>query len=444
MTKTCFPMAKDAHLPRLAQTVAGLLLFASLLVVPAIAQSPASKSAEPPLAPSRNLSAPPSPDALTDSPALEEMRGMWVVRDGLDSPKAVHQVVVTAVKYHLNALFVQVRGRGDAWYHSSFEPRAEDLRDQPESFDPLEQIVAEAHANGIQVHAWLNTFLTWSSPRPPSSPMHPWNAHRDWFAQDRNGRCSPVETNASEGAFLQPSNPAVQQHLFNVFTEVAHNYDVDGIHFDYCRYCGTAFDFSPATVARFRAHIIEKLSTEDIAKFDARLPGDHYAYIHAFKPQWDRWRREQITNIVARISAAVKADKPWMQVSAAVFADAEDAFVERGQDWEGWLKSGALDAVALMSYDTNTERVLAQTRHAVAIAGEKKVYTGIGAWRLQAHDVAEKITRIRETGAAGVNLFSYNSVHTRDNYLGTLARGVFASRAAPPRMKWLPDRKKQK
>ncbi len=441
MTNTCFPMAKDAHLPRLARFCTGLLL-ASLLVTPAIAQSPASNTAEPSLAPSRTIPAPNPPDTRPVSPALEEMRGMWVVRDGLESPQAVHQVVVTAVKYHLNALFVQVRGRGDAWYRSSFEPRAEGLRGQPESFDPLEQIVAEAHANGIEVHAWLNTFLTWSGSRPPSSPEHLWNAHRDWFTQDNHGRCSPIGTNASEGAFLQPSNPAVQQHLLNVYTEVARNYDVDGIHFDYCRYCGSEFDFSPGTVARFRAYLIEKLTPEQVALFDARLPGDHFAYIHAFHKQWETWRRDQVTTVVSRISAAVKAEKPWMQVSAAVFADAHDAFTERGQDWAGWLQSGYLDAVALMSYATDTNRVLEQTRHAVAIAGDKHVYTGIGAWRMQAHDVADKISQIRQTGAAGVNLFSYNSVHTRDHYLETLSRGVFSSRAAPPRMKWLPDRKK--
>ncbi len=160
----------------------------------------------------------------------------------------------------------------------------------------------------------------------------------------------------------------------------------------------------------------------------------------AVHQDWADWRRAQITDLVAKISRKVKADKPWMQVSAAVFPDSKEAFAVRGQDWEGWLQNGYLDAVALMAYDRNTERVLEQTRHAIAIAGERQVYTGIGAWRLQAHDVAGKITALRQTGAAGVNLFSYGGVHNRPRYLDTLARGVFASRAAPPRMRWLPKR----
>jgi uncharacterized lipoprotein YddW (UPF0748 family) len=365
---------------------------------------------------------------------------MWVVRDSLLSPKAIHEVVATAVRAHLNALFVQVRGRGDAYYNSPYEPRAELLSDQPRHFDPLQQIVAEAHAHGLQVHAWMNTFLTWSGSRPPRSSQHLWNAHRDWFASDRKGRCSAIPTNSSEGAFLQPGNPAVQDHLFRVFTYVASNYDIDGIHFDYCRYCGSHYDFHPSTLQRFRSFMATQRPAEDIARLDPRLHSDPLVYVHAFGAVWDDWRRAQITGLVARISTAVKVEKPWMQVSAAVFADADDAFRSRGQDWQGWLKAGYLDAVALMAYDKSTERILAQTRHAVAVAGEKHVYTGIGAWRLQAHDVAHKIEAVRKTGAAGVNLFSYNGVHARSNYLDTLARGVFASRAAPPRMRWLPDR----
>ena len=37
-------------------------------------------------------------------------------------------------------------------------------------------------------------------------------------------------------------------------------------------------------------------------------------------------------------------------------------------------------------------------------------------------------------------LFSYGGVHNRPRYLAMLARGVFTSRAAPPRMRWLPKR----
>lgn len=445
-----FSTANGTSLRWLRLARAGLLLFPALFAVPVAAGMPGSSSPTPVLKSIHTTVAPPSPapeerrpsapSPPADAQEAEELRGLWVVRTSLVSPESVHQVVVTAVKYHLNALFVQVRGRGDAWYASPYEPRAEGLAHQPSDFDPLAQMVAEAHANGIQVHAWLNTYLTWSGPHPPASPQHLWNAHRDWFACDRQGRCSCLPTNTCEGAYLQPSNPAVQDHLFRVFTSVATNYDVDGIHFDYCRYAGSSYDFSAATLARFRASMTPPLESSVVARLDGRLKHDRLAYVHAFSPQWAAWRRDQITALVARISAAVKEAKPWMQVSAAVFPDADEAFAVRGQDWRGWLQAGYLDAVALMAYGNSTGRILQETRHAVAAAGGRHVYTGIGAWHLQAHDVAQKIAALRRTGAAGINLFSYDGVHTRSHYLDTLARGVFASRAAPPRMRWLPSR----
>ena len=48
-----------------------------------------------------------------------------------------------------NTLLVQVRGRGDAYYASRVEPRAEPLASQPSSFDPLATVIALARADEI-------------------------------------------------------------------------------------------------------------------------------------------------------------------------------------------------------------------------------------------------------------------------------------------------------
>ena len=71
------------------------------------------------------------------SASQSEMRGLWVVRTGLLSPESVDQVVDGAARGGFNALFVQVRGRGDAFYASRVVERSELLRGQPADFDPL-------------------------------------------------------------------------------------------------------------------------------------------------------------------------------------------------------------------------------------------------------------------------------------------------------------------
>jgi len=374
--------------------------------------------------------------ASVPAPA-EEMRGIWVVCYSLNSPQAVRNVVHEAKIHHFNTLFVQVRSRGDAWYASELEPRARGLASAPRDFDPLRSVVEEGHRNGLKVHAWLNTYLTWTGKTMPANPDHIMNAHPDWIARDRDNHFQTVETPTVEGAFVQPSNPEVQDHLFRVFTDVATRYNVDGIHFDFVRYAGSGYDFAGSTLQRFARYMEPKMS--DAGRAAVRADATRMAYVHAFPNEWNDWRRVQVTNLVGRISETVHARKPWVQVSAAVFADARDARTERGQDWQTWLDEGYLDAICPMAYSKDTNVVARQIANAVRVAGEKHVYAGIGSWRLSAADTEQKIARARAAGAKGVNIFSYGDV-TRDgrnmSYLDALSRTSFASRAGVPPMKW--------
>ena len=70
----------------------------------------------------------------------DELRAVWVVRHTLTTPEKIVEMVETAKQTGFNALFVQVRGRGDAYYRSRFIPPGEDVAD--EAFDPLGTVVA--------------------------------------------------------------------------------------------------------------------------------------------------------------------------------------------------------------------------------------------------------------------------------------------------------------
>lgn len=378
---------------------------------------------------------------INSSSQPEEMRGMWVMRFSLTSPEAVRNIVAAAKRHNLNTLFVQVRGRGDAWYHSELEPRAEALAHAPADFDPLKLIIEEAHREGIHVHAWLNTYLTWTGSHRPRSPRHIVNAHPDWIARDKNNRYTPLASEQVEGIYVQPSHPAVQEHLYRVFTDVATRYDVDGIHFDYVRYPNLDYDFSDAALARFRAYMEPRLS--DVGRAAVKKDGSRLAYVHMFPKEWAEWRRAQVSGLVKRIAESVQKVKPWVQVTAAVFADPEDAFKDKGQDWRRWLAEEYVDAVCPMAYNKNTEVVVAQIRKAVEAAAGRHIYAGIGSWRLSARDTAEKIARVRALGAEGVVLFSYDGMTENGRstqYLDYLTRSTFPSRAGVPRMRWRPER----
>lgn len=367
---------------------------------------------------------------------------MWVVRSNMTSPQQIQNVVATAKRYGFNTLFVQVRGRGDAYYHSTLEPRAEELANQPLSFDPLAYVIQLAHADGIQVHAWLDTYYIWSAGRKPYSPEHIVNAHPDWLSRDVDGRYSLKGSATCEGAFVSPANLAARKHIHDVFMEVARNYDIDGIHFDYIRYPNENYDYSDAAVDGFKAYMNSRLTAAQQQKL---AQGGRLAYIRAFPADWVNWRRQQVTDLVASVSHDVKAIKPWVVISAAVFADYKEAYSSKGQDWKAWLKDGLLDVVVPMAYGSDTAKVAAQIEDAEDTAREyhRYCYAGIGSWHISPASTEAKIDAARAAGAQGVVLFSYGGIThdgTQESYLQDVAQASFQRRAVLPHLAWLGTR----
>src|SRR5919201_3145263 len=93
--------------------------------------------------------------AIRDA-APSEVRALWVLRTSLSTPDSILTLVRSARDHGFNTLVVQVRGRGDAYYARSIEPRAADLQRQAETFDPLATVLEAAHNAGLRVHAWVN------------------------------------------------------------------------------------------------------------------------------------------------------------------------------------------------------------------------------------------------------------------------------------------------
>lgn len=369
---------------------------------------------------------------------MVEARALWVVRDSITSPERIENVIATARRCGINTLFVQVRGRADAFYNSTLEPRAEELERQPADFDPLATVIARAHEFGIQVHAWMNTDFIWSGKAKPRSPMHIVNQHPEWLARTSDGHCSPTATSQCEGLFVTPANPEVRKHNHDVFLEVVNNYAIDGIHFDYIRYPNASYDFSESTTRAFctSMRLSDPAAPDQTASRAVRMH-----YIKSNYMAWTDWRRAQVTDMVESIARDAHAAKPGLVVSAAVFANWNDAFEFKGQDWKKWLADGAIDAIVPMAYSTNTATVASQIADAETAAAQagRLCYAGIGAWHISVASAAAKVQAARAMGAQGIALFSYGGV-TKDGesttYIDKLARACFARPATLPAMPW--------
>jgi uncharacterized lipoprotein YddW (UPF0748 family) len=370
----------------------------------------------------------PSTAGTTSQPDTGEIRALWVVRTSMVTPESVRALVRRARENGFTDLIVQVRGRGDAYYASSLEPRAEALTEQPDDFDPLALTIEEAHRYGIKVHAWINIYLVADLESLPASRDHLIYQHPEWVMVprgiatelydtrpdggpylDRIVEFSRLNRHELEGLFVSPAHPGVKDNLFDIWMDVATRYDVDGLHFDYVRYPNPHYDYSRVSIDRFRQEVEKKLSRRDRLALAARSQQDPLFYVRKFPAAYAKFQRDQVTDLVARVYRGVKRVKPRVIISAAVFANEEDASRSRFQEWREWLRMGWLDVVCPMAYTPDTELFRKQMGDAISFSAGKRVWSGIGAYKQPAESAVEKIRVARELGAEGFILFSYDS-----------------------------------
>jgi uncharacterized lipoprotein YddW (UPF0748 family) len=387
------------------------------------APGPGSSSQEAPVSVTPEPTPTPQPETET-----RETRGLWVVRTTMSDPESVRELVRRAKENGFTDLIVQVRGRGDAYYNSSFEPRAEALTQQPASFDPLALTIDEAHRNGIKVHAWINIYLVADLESLPASKEHPIYRHPEWVMVprgiatelydarpdrgaylDRIIEFSRLNRRELEGLFVSPAHPEVKDNLFNIWMEIATRYEVDGLHFDYVRYPNAHYDYSRISIDRFRQEFDKNLTRRDRLVLASKFRQDPLFYVRRFPAAYAEFQRKQVTELVERIYRGVKMIKPNAIISAAVFANEEDAARSRFQSWREWLRMGLLDVVCPMAYTPDTETFRKQVLNAMNLASGKRVWGGIGAYKQPAEGAVEKIQVARELGAQGFILFSYDS-----------------------------------
>ena len=295
-----------------------------------------------------------APGAALARDASREFRAYWVdaFGEGIWTEAQIDKLVAETKAANLNAIVAQVGRRGDCFCNRAIMPRTEQVGVTPAPFDPLQTLIEKAHAEGIEVHAWVIATAIWNRATPPAAPDHVYNTHgpsktgRDNWVMTRYDGSRPGET------YLDPGHPDAAAYIVRMYTSVVANYDVDGINFDRIRYPDgqlaawpndNAWGYNPVALERFHAAT---------GRSDRPLPND---------PEWSQWRREQITNIVRRVYVESYAIKPHVRVSAdtITYGDGPDQvggweasrpYREVLQDWRAWMEEGTLDLNIPMNY----------------------------------------------------------------------------------------------
>ncbi len=373
--------------------------------------------------------------------APAEWRAFWVdaFHPALKSGQEIEQLVREVRAANCNTIIAQVRRRADSYYNASLEPRAPDLQSQPD-FDPLATLIEQAHANDLEVHAWLAAMPIATAAAPPTDPGHIYHSHGPaatgdalWLTLAADG------SQVSEGTYhIDPGHPAAAQHLVDVSLHLLAHYQVDGLHFDRFRYPGKQFGYNPVSLARF-------LSATGTAGTPA--PDD---------PDWQAWRRDQVTNLMRQIYLEAAALKPRVAISVATIAwgngpatdlqwQRSSAYASVYQDWFSWLCEGILDLAIPMNYDRE-----ADARQKVWFDRwlewekdhrcDRHLAIGLGAFLNSVEHTLEQSRRARAPSAnggraQGICFYSYASTNVqglpRTALLAALSDGLPAAGDAP-------------
>lgn len=292
-------------------------------------------------------------------------RALWVVRDKITTKTAIDDLMADATTRGINDVVVQVRGRGDAYYAAGLEPRAEGLAGD---FDPLAHLVRAGAAVGVRVHAWGNVFFVWSSAEGalPKAPDHLVNRHPQWLLRPGGVKyLDPVGGSDWEGMYTDPKNAAAREHTLAVFTDIVTRYRVEGFHYDYVRYPQVTY---------------------------ASSPDDHAA----------------VTALVTEGARRLRAARPGIVISAAVFPDPDVARDRVLQRWPDWARDGLVDLLCPMAYRRDTAEVARILAKARAAAPTTRMWGGLMGYAGEPALLREQVRATADAGCEGAILFAYD------------------------------------
>jgi uncharacterized lipoprotein YddW (UPF0748 family) len=293
-------------------------------------------------------------------------KALWVVRDKIVTATAIEELLADAVTRGIRDLVVQVRGRGDAYYRSEIEPRAEGL--QGPTLDPLGKLVRDAAVVGVRIHAWGNVFFVWSHPERamPRDERHLVHAHPDWLLRPDGVRyLDPVGGADWEGIYADPALPDVREHTVRVFEDIVRRYPVEGFNYDYVRYPQVMY---------------------------ASSPDDH----------------RHVTALVEEGARRLRSARPGLVISADVFPDPAVARDKVLQRWPDWAARGLVDLLCPMAYRRDTGEVARLLGAARAAAPRTRMWGGLLAYDGEPDLLRAQVGAARDSGCDGAILFAYD------------------------------------
>lgn len=188
-------------------------------------------------------------------------------------------------KANINAIIFQVRVEGDALYRSQYEPWSRFLtgtQGKDPGWDPLEWMVKESHARGMELHAWINPYRARTKSTRTLSAKHQGSKHPERFIS------------YDSQLFFNPSLQENRDWICTIVKDIVSRYDVDGFHIDDY--------FYPYPVGG------KQFDDEGFYKRNSRGIGNK-----------GDWRRDNVNRLIWQMHKTVRETKPWVKFGVSPF-----------------------------------------------------------------------------------------------------------------------------
>ena len=383
-------------------------------------------------------------------PAIpREFRGLWIAtvanidwpsRSGLAveaQQSELINILDRAQTLRLNAVLLQIRAAGDALYPSNLEPWSRSLtgtQGANPGWDPLAFAVTQAHARGIELHAWFNPFRAGNlSDSLLRAPTH--------FSRTRPDLSRAYCTQR----WFDPGEADVHTHTFAVIRDVVRRYDIDAVHLDDY--------FYPYPDSRCAG-----LQFPDSSSY-ARYVAQGGALTR------DNWRRDNVNRFVEQLQREVRLESRTVRVGISPFGIWRpgtptgivglDSYASIFADSRLWLNRGWVDYLSPQLYwarsssgqPFNTLLDWWATQNTM----QRHLWPGLAAYRVAdgsasafaaseiEGQIASTRSRVNVTGGpTGAILYNTTSVMQNRGGLSTLLEAsVYASDAVVPASPWL-------
>ncbi|MDB6029436.1 MAG: hypothetical protein JWM68_5659 [Verrucomicrobiales bacterium] len=392
---------------------------------------------------------------MTLSLPAQEFRAAWadVFHVGLTSQADVNTMVSTLVSGNYNAVVVQVEGYMDnssashgAHWKSAILPWSSRVT---AGFDPLAYLCQQAHASGIEVHAWLGgsaaSMYRVSNTWPPTGNTTLAN-HPEWFISPLANSEAGGNPVIIDGVFaLDMGSPDVQEYIVSIVKELVTNYPIDGINWD-DEMNGTGYTAGFGYPTRSQA----EYARSGLARY--RINTGATGTPSNTDGTWSNYRRRYKNELIARVQAEIQSIKtnprqplrhslspiaysPVPSTCSFVGAASYTYFT----DWPTMMQNGWVDAMIPQFYSSSTFNSWAD-RSVNCWQYNRHVFPGIGAYLNTDSTIANEINYTRSIGLKGNCIYSY-AVPTSASGSGSgwwayAAANVYTNTTTTPTMPW--------